>query len=169
MNLLLSPHHDDETLFAAYLCLRYRPHVIVCYPGAPRHGSPGIRQRETEAAMGVLGCEATTVYEDGVDLEEAIAAAAGVHGVVLAPLPEERGHSDHNRVGELAARLFPGRVVFYTTYTDEGRSTCGEPVDVQPGWETLKRLALACYPSQLKRRGTRVHFQRPLDEYAVTL
>lgn len=166
--LLLSPHHDDEALFAGYLCLAHRPAVLVCYPGAARHGDPATRQAETRAAMGVLGCEATLGYGTGADLEDAIVAAASPTATVFAPLPEDGGHSDHNRVGDLAARLFPGRVVFYTTYTKAGRSTCGDPVDVQPGWEALKRLALACYPSQLKRRGTRVHFERPLREYTVT-
>lgn len=167
MNLLLAPHHDDEALFASYLCLRYRPRVVVCYPGATRHGPPETRQAETRAAMDVLGCDSTVVYGDGVDLEEEVIAAAGRAASVLAPLPEQGGNSDHNRVGHLAASLFPGRVMFYTTYTESGRSTCGEQVDVQPGWEDLKRRALRCYPSQLRRRGTRVHFERPLDEYTV--
>lgn len=166
--LLLAPHHDDESLFAGYLCLAHRPTVLVCYPGARRHGDAETRQAETMAAMNVLGCEATVGYGDGVDLEEAIVAAASPSGLVLAPLPEQGGHSDHNHVGNLAARLFPGRVIFYTTYTEAGRSTFGEQVDVQPGWEQLKRSALACYPSQLRRAGTRVHFYRPLDEYTVT-
>lgn len=168
LTLLLAPHHDDETLFAGYLCLAHKPLVLVCYPGARRHGSPEIRQAETAKAMEVLGCRATIAYGGSIDLEEAILAAANPDEIVLAPLPEAGGHSDHNRVGNLAAKLFPGRVLFYTTYTQEGRSTSGDPVQVKPGWEKLKRLALACYPSQLRRAGTRAHFYRPLDEYTVT-
>lgn len=164
--LLLAPHHDDETLFAAYACIAYRPTVVVCYPGALRHGGPATRQAETAAAMGVLGCRTTVAYDADTGLEEMVAAADD-GALVFAPLPEEGGHSDHNRVGELAASMFPGRVRFYTTYTAAGRSTCGDRVDVQPGWDDLKRKALACYPSQLRRRGTRVHFEQPLDEYVV--
>jgi hypothetical protein len=29
VKLLLAPHNDDETLFAAYTCLRERPKVVV--------------------------------------------------------------------------------------------------------------------------------------------
>ena len=33
MDLFLSPHNDDEALFASYVQLRDHPHVLVCLRG----------------------------------------------------------------------------------------------------------------------------------------
>lgn len=168
VNLLLAPHHDDEALFASFICLGQKPLVVVCFTGSPRHGPPEVRRAETAAAMDVLGCRWID-FTDANDDQLSMRLRALPHpDRAWAPLPEEGGHSQHNKLGEIAQKLWPGRVMFYTTYTEQGRSTCGDPVDVQPGWEALKRRALACYPSQMKRPGTRVHFERPLDEYVVT-
>ncbi len=164
MNLFLAPHHDDETLFGAYTLLRFRPLVLVCFPGSARFGSTNVRQAETAAAMRILGCEWAPAYED----------PDGYVGVlerldpdrVWAPLPEADGHSDHNAVGETALRLWPDRTTLYATYTLAGGKTeSGERVDVEPGWEDLKRRALACYVSQIEHAGTRPHFERSRDEY----
>ena len=164
MNLLLSPHHDDETLFAAYTLLRHRPHVVVCFDGGPRYGMPKVRKAETAAAMGILGCTWEPLYGQG-DLAGALKRFDPVR--VFAPLPESRGNFEHNLAGTVAADLWPDRVTYYTTYTPEGRTTLGEPVLVEDGWEALKRQALDCYRSQIAHPGTRPHFFRPLDEYLV--
>ena len=98
-------------------------------------------------------------------LEEVLARFDAEH--IYAPLPEPDGNDDHNLVGELAARLWPGRVEFFTTYTLAGRTTLGRPVSYEPTWPDLKRKALACYQSQQAIPGMRAHFVRPLDEYVV--
>ncbi len=41
--ILLTPHADDETLFAAYTLLREKPLVVLCFTGAPRHGAYDVR------------------------------------------------------------------------------------------------------------------------------
>lgn len=163
MKLLLSPHYDDETLFASYTLLRHHPLVVFCFAGSPRFGSRDTRIGEAKAAMSVLGCQ-WQEDEDG-DLGERLAGFSPE--TVWAPFPEPDGHHDHNRVGVLAARLWPDRTAFYTTYTTNGRSTAGVPVATEPGWADLKRLALACYESQSSNPATRPHFDRPLDEYVV--
>jgi len=165
MKILLAPHADDETLFACYTLLREKPLVVLCLPGAPRHGSPEVRRGELAKAMALLGCSWISLAHLP-DLEEALARFSPAH--VFAPLPEDDGNREHNLVGELAARLWPGDVTFYTTYTSSSRTTLGYPVPAEPEWPELKRRALACYESQAANRGTREHFLRPLDEYLVS-
>ncbi len=164
MNLLLAPHPDDETLFAAYTLLEHHPLVLVCYPGAARHGTPETRLGELADAMRVLGCD--WIPPPVGDLETHLRLEADVDHV-WAPYPEEGGHSAHNRVGELAVALWPGRVTWYTTYTEEGRSTAGALVSPKDGWQDLKVRALNCYASQIAHPGTRPHFKRGLEEYLV--
>ncbi len=165
MKILLSPHADDETLFAAYTLLRENPLVVLCYPGAPRHGDFETRLAEFTAAMETLDCPWVSLV--GYDqLEKALAKMTPEH--VYAPLPEVGGNADHNHVGDLAACLWPGDVTFYTTYTPGERTTVGWPVPAEESWPELKREALACYKSQQTNRGTREHFSRPLDEYLVS-
>lgn len=177
-DLLLSPHNDDEALFASYVCLRHQPRVVVALLGGrKRHrATPEQRTDESAAAMELLGCEfrQLPVEVDGSweDVERML-LEEGDFDRVWAPLPEIGGHRHHNRLGMLAVKLWPGRVSFYSTYTvDETgwphRSTVGAPVPVEDGWEDMKRAALGCYRSQIVQEGTRMHFERPLDEFVVS-
>ncbi len=165
MKIALSPHADDTELFACYTLLRERPNVVLCLPGAERHGSFDVRLAEFESAMCVLGCDWISIAEDPEPLEEVLKRFDAEH--IYAPLPEPDGNDDHNLVGELAARLWPGKVTFYTTYTPGQRTTRGERVPLDPSWLGLKRKALDCYRSQQAIPGIRAHFNRPLDEYLV--
>lgn len=167
MNVLLAPHADDETLFAAYTLLRHRPLVILCLQGAARHGDPDVRAAELADAMALLGCDWDDVSR-AADLENVLSLYTWTADHVWAPLPEPGGNSGHNKVGELAAKLWPRRVTFYATYTNAGRTITGEPVQYEQWWPGLKRNAMACYRSQLAHPGTRPHFERPLDEYVVS-
>src|SRR3990167_6541633 len=62
MDLLISPHNDDESLFAAYTILRHKPLVVICTDSyiQPNRGDSGctaeIRREETIRAMEVLKC-----------------------------------------------------------------------------------------------------------------
>lgn len=168
MKLLLSPHMDDESLFAAYVCLRERPRVVFCFDGAPRHGSFATRRAEASEAMRVLGCEWQTLRATPETIQYALAAFDRVEHV-WAPWPEPGGNSDHNLVGEVASYLWPDRISFYTTYTDDGRTTLGDRLEPEHGWEATKRLALSCYRSQYRQRAMRPHFNRGPDEYVIEL
>lgn len=177
-HLLLSPHNDDEALFASYACLRHRPKVITVLDGGYRKHFPDPEERvaESAAAMEILGCE----YEHlgfPVDIDEWEPVAERLAGEdperVWAPFPEPDGHRHHNQLGWLAVDLWPGRVSFYATYTvDETgyphKTVVGDPVEVEEGWPELKRAALDCYRSQIELPGTAMHFDRPLDEYVVS-
>ncbi len=174
MKILLAPHADDETLFAAYTLLREKPFVVLCFAGAPRHGSFDVRLAEFEAAMAVLDCPWFSIANEHADEDELLNVAlerlaGGRLDIehVYAPLPEADGNDDHNLVGEAAAHLWPGKVTFYATYTDSAKTTLGQAVPYEPTWPDLKRKALACYQSQQAIPGIRAHFNRPLDEYLV--
>ncbi len=167
MKILLTPHADDETLFACYTLLRERPHVVLCLPGARRHGALSVRTAEFGAAMEVLGCEWVSIADELEEsLEDVLSRFEADH--VYAPLPEDDGNDEHNLIGEIAAQIWPGAVTFYTTYTPGSRTTRGEAVPFDETWPALKRDALACYRSQQAIPGMREHFNRPLDEYLVS-
>lgn len=166
MKLLLAPHMDDESLFAVFVCLRERPLVVFCFDGAPRHGSFEERRAEAREAMRVLGCDWLVLSATADTLADRLGDFAEVEHV-WAPWPEPGGNSEHNLVGDVAAGLWPDRVSFYTTYTDEGRTMIGERVMPEVGWSARKRLALACYRSQYRQPGLRAHFERGLDEYVI--
>lgn len=174
MKYLLAPHNDDEALFATYTLLRHQPTVVVCLDGwrGRRWDVPvDVRAAETAAALAVLGCPPhiqLSLPPDWGTLADALEIVLADAEHVWAPLPEEDGHSHHNRVGELAMQMFPGRCTLYATYTmTGGKTTVGRLVPYEDGWPELKRAALSCYASQLARPGTRPHFERSLDEYQL--
>lgn len=176
-HLLLSPHHDDEALSASYICLRHRPKVIVVLNGGRKKHwvDPEDRMAETDAAMAILGCDVEHLgfpvdISDWEPVAERLASEEP--DWVWAPLWEQNGHRHHNRLSELAVRLWPGRVSFYATYSvdEKGyphKTVVGDPVPVEPDWPGLKRRALGCYRSQIEQPGTAMHFKQPLDEYIV--
>jgi len=88
---------------------------------------------------------------------------------VWAPLPEPGGHPHHNTIGQMALDLFP-QTVFYSTYTHKyGKTTSGELVLPEPGWEQVKRDAMACYVSQANHPNTTAGFTEwAIDEYLTT-
>lgn len=190
--VLLAPHHDDETLFAAFQILRVKPLVIICTRALvqeqrgytfQRDGetlpiTPLQRELETAAAMDVLGVEweqwdipdnqGGTMHP----LRNKIEALAADYYHCIAPAFEPGGHDDHNLVAAYANVAFESdednRLTRYLTYTrSHGRSTGGQRVEFEPGWPALKMRALACYESQIQHPSTRDHFMGDLWEYTV--
>lgn len=173
--LLLAPHHDDESLFAAQICLRYRPHVIVCTESHIQEGD-GITQAqraaETNAALDVLGCTwhqwpvpdskvADYVGEMLIWLSAWLPENKGpTPDRVFAPLVEPDGHEHHNIVGKAAVDMFGAEVVTgYATYARGGGRTHTETeVEWEPGWRALKLRAMSCYGSQIDLAATRPWF-----------
>ena len=85
---------------------------------------------------------------------------------MFAPAVEAGGHEQHNLVGELADKVFGGRVTHYMTYTNGRDRSRGVPVEFEPGWAALKLQALACYESQIRLASTGHHFTDwPLHEW----
>jgi len=161
-HVLLAPHNDDETLFAAFVAQKHRAHVHVClYDTAERCV-------ESRVACDQLGLPFTQWTFDARDpdwdgIRERMRQLTGVYDHVIAPAPrfDSNGHSDgqpdrgfgvfqHDWVGKLAAETWgPERTVLYTTYTRwGGRDRDGTEVKPQNGWVANKMRALSCYTSQ---------------------
>lgn len=166
--VLLAPHGDDETLFAAYTCMREKLHVIVCSQDA----EPGVRAErslETARAIGVLGCshhEWPIPANARPDLRAMKSWLSGWATVdrVYAPAVDPAGQPDHNLIGELARQVFGDRVVAYTTYAPRGQRQHGS-LEVVPTAAEIQRklLALSCYSTQIENRLTRPWFYNLLD------
>jgi LmbE family N-acetylglucosaminyl deacetylase len=182
--VLFSPHNDDETLFAFYSMLKYRPKVVVVlrsFRQLTEQGGPSytVREKETEVVVGeMLGLDwEQWGYPDdsrgalwgdvAVDMENYI--VGGGYDTVIAPAWEENGHEDHNAVGLIAVGLcnqLELELVRYLTYRrGEGRSTHGVPVDHTPEEELMKLQALGIYESQMNHRPTAPWF--PGGEYEM--
>lgn len=178
MNLLLSPHNDDESLFAAYTCIRHKPLVIVClrsfvaaaWPDGPHYEE---REPETKAACDILGCEYQQFELPDKDppWELLYKKLAGIHpDRVWAPFPEPGGHKHHNAIATIAIALY-ANVEFYATYTRRGgKTTAGDIVVPTVEEEMIKRRAMACYQTQANHRNTQAAFNTwPIDEYLIRL
>lgn len=115
MNLFLSPHCDDESLFGAYTIMREHPQVVVVFDGQDK-----TRRAETIAAMTILGASVRFLGlpDAPVPPDAARAALAALDADrAWAPAVETGGNAHHNLVGQLADELWPGRVTHYLTYT----------------------------------------------------
>lgn len=174
--LLLAPHHDDEALFASYLCLKHRPMVIVCTTPKvqERYGVfAAEREAETAAAMELFGCEwrQLSFLDTDFSMHHALKRYLELHrdhegdpDVVFAPAYEENGHEQHNIVALAATDAFGDLVVPYLTYAGGSRSREGqlnEPDD--PDWIGTKLQALSLYRSQLRVPNCRPWFYGLLD------
>ncbi len=170
--LLLAPHSDDETLFAAFVQLAERPRVVVCLQGRRARHLPrnGEREAESAASAMLLGTDVAFIASpcdppDWQLVERELERVEPEH--VYAPLPELDGAAQHNAVGNLAVGLYgPERVTFYATYTiHSGRSQVGAQVLERDGWRTRKLQALTCFRSQASKPDTAMHFHRDPAEY----
>lgn len=174
MKLLLSPHPDDECLFASFTICRERPLVVICFDSYVQvergaHNCTAQRRRaETLAAMSFLGQPEVRFLgfrDSGFDAAELITALKnfGQPEEVYAPALEDGGHIQHNLIGELADKLFRN-VRHFMTYTNRGKSS-GVPVPFEPQWLINKFRALACYQTQICHPANTEHFLRSQHEY----
>lgn len=183
--LLLSPHNDDETLFASFLAIQHRADIVTCLRSQVQYVRYSIRasdrERETIEAVETLGLRRPIQWpflDDSPDwqaIEQEMRALdvpsvfAVPYDRVFAPALEDDGHEHHNRIGALALEVFgPDRVTHYLTYTRSGgRSRNGVEVVPEPDWIERKHRALACYRSQIAEPSCREHFLRDIREYVV--
>jgi len=173
MKLLISPHNDDEALFASFTILRERPVVLIVYDSwiQYRRGD-GItaeqRRQESVRAADILGVEITFcgLSDERTDPAECLAALSPFASAsqVWAPAFERQGNRHHNLVATAAQSIFPV-VNKYMTYTERGKSR-GVPVPIAPGWILKKIKALACYESQIELPQTRDFFLQDQYEYS---
>jgi LmbE family N-acetylglucosaminyl deacetylase len=173
--LLLSPHNDDAVLFASWLCLKHRPHVVTVLRSVVQeaNGIPHAeREAEDTAAFEILGVTheqwwfPDTAFDTSRFCKDLI-AIADMFDAVCAPWPEPKnGNPHHDQIGKFAQDIFGDRVTFYTTYRVGGTRTVGVPSEPEPWMIPLKLRALACYESQMLR-GPRRFFMHALDEWTM--
>lgn len=178
--IVLSPHNDDETLFAANHILREQPLVVVCFKSHLQELrgtgiTAEIREAETSLALGVLGVvewrqwpHLDSLGAKAELLKSSFRALAEEfpEAVVWAPVVENGGHEQHNIVGLLANAFWPfDQVKRYFTYRRGFERTYGERVEFEPHWPALKLRALACYESQIQEPSTRDWFLGEQWEY----
>lgn len=172
MNLLLAPHQDDETLFAAYTALRYQPLIVFCTM-PKKHEADGItaarRLAEARQAAAELRCSCLQLVgqrDDMHSLDETLLRkqferqdAMYQPQRIWAPAPELGGHEHHTQVGQVASEVFGYRVRHYMTYVrGQGRSTGSYKVEVTPTARKRKAAAMACYASQAAHPATAYWF-----------
>lgn len=164
--VLFSPHADDESLFAAFTILRYRPHVVICCPSTGDYGPTDVRAAESREAVTLLGGTGVEQW-DCIGIEDMMRDldARMRPTVVFAPDPQA-SHPDHRAVAGAAANVFGKRLRRYHTYDDDGKVRHGSPVPFEEAWLDLKRQALACYKTQLAHPRARKFFEQyDLAEY----
>lgn len=163
--LLLSPHSDDETLFAAYTIIRYKPHVVICFPSERDYGDTDVRTEESRQAVGILGGGAVEQW-DGNDLEQRMRDidARLRPSKVWAP-STNTSHTDHILVGLAAERVFGDRLTQFHTYAGKNKIRTGDPVAFEQSWVERKRRALKCYATQLAHPRASIFFDDDLAEY----
>lgn len=164
--LLLSPHADDETLFAAFTIIRHRPRVVICFPSSRDYGDTETRLAESREAVAILGGGPVDQW-DGTDLE------AKMRDIDKRMRPSkvwaphaDASHPEHVAVARAAAAVFGDRLVRFHTYGSAGKARGGDPVAFEPGWLDIKRRALACYRTQLEHPRAHAFFSDDLTEYA---
>lgn len=158
MILVLSPHNDDETLFAAFTILKYRAHVIVCHGSSGDYGSSQDRMHESAQAVAMLGgsLEQWDVTSgDGNLLHSKLFNGKGRDEYTRVFAPDKHAsHPDHRLLAEVASDVFRGRLTTYHTYVDGKRVTplsvgYGRPALLEhPSWIHRKLVALTSYRSQ---------------------
>lgn len=163
--VLFSPHHDDETLFAAFTILRYRPRVVVCFPSVRDYGDPEVRAQETTEAMRVLGASGVEHWEGtAIEARMRTVDAERQPTVVWAPHPRT-SHPDHQVVAAAARAVFGDRVRFFHTYDASGKVRQGQRVEPEVPWIAQKLRALLRYETQLAHPRASAFFLADLDEF----
>jgi len=181
MNLLLSPHNDDEVLFAAFTIMRVKPLVVIAYDSVLQvqrgNDFAGVQERRQESLDGMtaLGVEAPYflgLSDENVDRDEmcaallAMSARFGPFEQVFAPIVyPSSGNRHHDLVGEVARDMWSDKVVGYHTYCSLGKMSSDFPVSHE-WWMVRKKLrAMSLYESQIRLADTRPHFTRDIWEY----
>ena len=164
--LLLTPHADDEVLFAAFLMIRHRPRVAICFPSVGDYGDTATRAAESGAAAAILGAGPVEQW-DGTDLVEKMREIDARLSPSRVFAPSARSsHPDHVAVAEAAAEVFGARLTRFHTYDAKGKVRAGDPSPFEPGWIGLKRKALQCFRTQRAHPRAAVFFDE--SRYQLT-
>ncbi len=161
MKILISPHSDDATLFAAYTIMREKPLVITVTHSTLQGNNTGQRILEDYDAMSILGVPICFlgIDENGLSIDKLVERLTPFKDAELVYIPEyeEGGNQQHNIVSLICKRLFTNTKT-YKTYTGlESRSIGKEIIPTEKELE-LKRKAMACYQTQINNPNTAHYF-----------
>lgn len=176
--IVLSPHNDDETLFAAFTIIREAAHVVVCYGSSGDYGTTEQRMQESAQAVATLGgsFEQWEVKRErelrlrlaGLTAEYEL---AGVPYTVFAPA-EVCSHQQHVELAGVAFDMYgrygDARLTQYQTYHlafPDHKVRYGNEVKFEPAWVHRKLRALSCYASQATHPRASAFFAQDLREY----
>ena len=169
MKLLLSPHNDDECLFAAYTLMREKPLVIAVTDSDAQLKEWGVtaEQRREESRRGCetlgvpvvfLGLKDGTLEKQEADLRKRLEPFASLDWKSVYAPAVQGGHKDHDALGRVVSSMF-SRVRYYSTYA-EGEEFTPKGKQIEPSQEEIdrKNRALDCYPSQIGLPLNKRHF-----------
>jgi LmbE family N-acetylglucosaminyl deacetylase len=169
MKILLSPHPDDETLFAAFTILREKPLVVVVTYPTLQGNNGDERLLESYKAMKILGAPVCFlgIKEDALteeNLREKLQVFTHTEiDVAYIPEYEEGGNPHHNLVNKIGREMF-GNTKNYKTYTDLNDRTIGREIIPTSEELELKKLAMNCYVTQ-KQNANTAHYFNTTKEY----
>ena len=163
--VLLSPHNDDEALFAAFTILRHRPRVVVCFQSERDYGDPAAREAESREAVELLGAAGFEQWTGG-DLVAAMRDLdARMHPARVWAPAEQASHPQHVAVARAAREVFGERVIPFHTYDETGKVRTGKLVPYEPAWVHQKLRALCRYQTQATHPRAGAFFTWDLLEY----
>ena len=169
MKLLLSPHNDDECLFAAYTLMREQPLVIIV-TDSDAHLAEGItahqRREESRRACELLevpvvflGLKDGALEQQKAELKRRLEPFAKQPWTRVFAPAIQGGHKDHDALGEVVSAMF-STVSYYATYiAGECFTPAGREIEPTPEEVVRKNRALDCYPSQIRLAGHPSHFE----------
>lgn len=175
MKLLLSPHNDDECLFAAYTLIREKPLVIVVTDSDLAEGVTAHQRREEsrracellDVPVVFLGLKDGTLEQQKDVLKRRLEPFASQPWSQIYAPAIQGGHKDHDALGDAISSMF-SKVSYYATYAaGEFFSPVGREIEPTPEEVELKNRALDCYPSQIRLARTESRFDavRGRSEY----
>lgn len=160
MKWLISPHSDDEALFASFIIMHFKPKVLIVTDGQQHEDKFGVpklqRRQESTNALNALGTsvEFLGIKDTEITLESVISqlkAFKRYHsmGIVFAP-SKEGGNEHHDIVSDACREVFGDRVIWYHTYTKDRLYPQGK-IEIVPTDEERKKKQeiLQFYKSQL--------------------
>lgn len=162
MKILISPHSDDATLFAAYTILREKPLVITVTHSTLQGNNGHERVLEDYKAMRILGASICFMGIDEDKLTEELLIEKflpfALNSEAWLPEEIENGNPHHNLITQTLKKMF-WKVHFYKTYSGLETRTVGKEVIPTPEELELKKRAMACYKTQIENPNTAHYFE----------
>jgi LmbE family N-acetylglucosaminyl deacetylase len=163
---LLSPHPDDETLFASYRIMRDKPVVIILTHPTAQGDNAKERLFEAYSACQILGVPVMFlgIPEDkfSEELLREKLTQLNLTGTVIAPALDG-GHPHHDITYKVATDMYSD-VKYYKTYGKGETRAEGWEVEATVDEMKLKRQAMNCYQTQINNPLT-AHYFITLNEY----